>query len=135
MHRDTIHNWYAVLMKPVFAPPAWIFGPVWSILYVFIFISFGTVFLKVLGGEWPYMITLPFLINLIANVSFMHIQFTLRNNCLALCDALVVLITIIWMMHVIWPLAPWIGWMQVPYLFWVTFSVTLQTCITWLNRC
>jgi tryptophan-rich sensory protein len=44
---------YNELIKPSWSPPAWLFGPVWSILYLVIAYSFGSVFLKVIRGELP----------------------------------------------------------------------------------
>jgi len=129
-----MQDWYAQLLKPPFAPPPWLFGPVWSVLYLIILFSFGYVFFKVLGKEWPYAVALPFVINLVANLSFTYFQFGLRNNWLALVDILVVLFTIVWMMRTTWLLAPWVSYLQIPYLLWVGFATVLQASITWLNR-
>jgi len=58
-------NWYQKLAKPAWAPPSSVFGPVWSVLYLIIFVTFGTVFYKVGTKEIPWIIALPFALNLI----------------------------------------------------------------------
>lgn len=126
-------GWYATLVKPAWAPPASVFGPVWSVLYILIAISFGTVFYKVVTKEWPLLVALPFVLNLIANLAFSPIQFGLQNNFLAAVDILFVLGTLIWAMVVIHPYAPWITYIQTPYLLWVMFATVLQLAITVLN--
>ncbi len=133
MSPDTTQEWYTLLEKPWFAPPAWIFGPVWSVLYVLIIISFGFVFLNVIRKRWPAKIAVPFALNLIANLLYTPLQFGLRNNALALLDILIILVTIAWMVRAVWPRARWIAWMQLPYALWVTFACMLQVSITWLN--
>ena len=127
-------SWYATLIKPPFAPPAWIFGPVWSLLCVIIAVSFGFVFWKVFKGEWPAWVVLPFALNLAANFAFTPLQFGLKNNLLALVDILIVLGSILWMIKVALPLEPWVAWAQMPYLLWVGFATILQASVTWLNR-
>lgn len=133
MTSNNTQEWYAILQKPWFAPPAWIFSPVWSALYVLIIISFGFVFLNVMQKQWPKKIALPFGINLAANFLYTPFQFGLRNNVLALADIFVILLTIIWMMWTVWPRARWVAWMQLPYALWVSFACILQINITWLN--
>lgn len=128
------YRWYSKLRKPFFAPPSWLFGPAWTFLYILIAISFGAVFVHVARGEWPVIVALPFVLNLIANVLFTTLQFRLRRNDLAFIDVLAVLVTIPWAMWAVRGLAPWIAWMQVPYLCWVSFASVLQGCVTWLNR-
>lgn len=124
---------YLEYIQPSWAPPAWLFGPVWSVLYLLIAISFGYVFLKVFQGELPKMVALPFVINLVANAAFTPIQFGLNNLPLASVVIVVVLVTIVWSMWAIWPFYKWVALIQIPYLLWVSFATVLQFTITYLN--
>ncbi|TSC55005.1 MAG: tryptophan-rich sensory protein [Parcubacteria group bacterium LiPW_30] len=125
---------YQELIRPTWAPPAWIFGPVWSVLYILIAISFGKVFLMLWQKQITLIVALPFILNLIFNFSFTWIQFGLKNNILASVDILLVLATLIWAMFSIWPKARWIALINIPYLFWVSFATILQLTITFLNK-
>jgi benzodiazapine receptor len=131
---DKAYNWYSQLIKPTWSPPSWIFGPVWSVLYILIAISFGKVLLLAWEKKISFIILLPFILNLIFNFSFTYFQFGLKNNLLAAVDILLVLSTLIWAMIVIFPHARWITYMQIPYLLWVSFATVLQLTITFLNR-
>jgi len=126
-------NWYSQLKKPSWSPPGWLFGPVWSILYIVIFISFGTVFYQAFASKIPLALTVPFALNLIFNFIFTPIQFGLKNNLLAAIDILLVLITLIWAMVAIYSYLPWVAFANVPYLLWVLFATVLQLTITFLN--
>jgi len=128
-----IYNWYSQLVKPTWSPPAWIFGPVWTFLYVLIAVSFGKVFWMVWQKKITFLVLLPFLLNLVFNFAFSPIQFILQNNLLAAIDILLVLGTLIWAMIVIYPYAKWITYIQIPYLVWVSFATVLQLTITFLN--
>jgi translocator protein len=125
---------YAEYIKPWFSPPAWIFGPVWSVLYILIAISFGWVFMKVWQGHIPKIVALPFILNLIANASFTPVQFGLNNLPLASFVIILVLGTLLWSMWAIWPYAKWVAYIQIPYLLWVSFATVLQLTITYLNN-
>lgn len=128
------YNWYSQLIKPNWSPPAWVFGPVWTFLYVLIAISFGKVFWMYFKKQIPFLVVLPFILNLVFNFSFTPIQFGLRNNLLAAIDILLVLGTLIWAMMAIYPHSRWITYIQIPYLLWVFFATILQLTITYLNR-
>jgi len=128
------YNWYQQLIKPFWAPPAYLFGPVWSILYVLIAISFVAVFYKVITKKLPAMVALPFILNLVFNFAFTPIQFGLKNNLLAGVDILLVLATLIWAMVAIYRHIRWVAYMQIPYLLWVSFATVLQLTITFLNK-
>jgi len=127
------YNWYSTLLKPEWAPPAWLFGPVWSVLYTIIAVSFGYVFYLYLKGVVPFWVVLPFILNLIFNVAFTPLQFGLQNNLLASIDILLVLSTMIWAGIAIYPLLPWVVYVNIPYLLWVSFASVLQLTITYLN--
>jgi len=127
-------NWYEELARPSWAPPAPVFGIVWSILYPIIIVAYGYVIYRVVRGEFPASLLVPVLINIAANIAFTPIQFGLRNLLLAEIDILVVLATIVWSMVAIWPHARWASLALTPYLIWVMIATALQTSITWLNR-
>ena len=131
---NNTYNWYQMLIKPSWAPPSWIFSPVWTILYGLIILSFGKAFLLFLHKKIPFIVILPFILNLIFNFIFTPIQFGLKNNILATVDILLVLSTLIWAMIAIYPYRKWIAYIQVPYLLWVSFATILQLTITYLNK-
>ncbi len=124
---------YSELIKPSWAPPSWIFGPVWSVLYLLIAISFGSVVKMFFEKKVPFVVLLPFLLNIVFNALFTWIQFGLKNLPLASLDILLVLGTLIWAMIAIYPYAKWITWMQIPYVLWVSFATVVQITITYLN--
>jgi len=126
-------NWYQNLIQPDWAPPAWLFGPVWAALYTVIAVSFGYVFWRVYQQTIPKLVAIPFVLNLIFNAAFSPIQFQLQNNLLASIDILLVLGTLIWAMVVVWPYAKWVALVNIPYLAWVSFATVLQITITVLN--
>jgi tryptophan-rich sensory protein len=125
---------YAELVKPSWAPPAYLFGPVWTFLYIIIALSFGKVFLMLYNKEVGFMVALPFILNLFFNFIFTPIQFGLKNNLLASLDILLVLGTLIWAMVAIFPHMRLITYAQIPYLLWVSFATILQLTITYLNK-
>lgn len=127
-------EWYAQLAKPFFAPPSWVFGPVWAVLYIVIAISFGFVLLRYLKRRLPFAVLLPFILNLLFNLAYTPIQFGLKDNLLASVDILLVLATLLWALLVIWIRARWVALVNIPYLLWVAFATVLQLSITWLNR-
>ena len=113
------YNWYQKLVKPTWSPPSWVFGPVWTFLYVLIAISFGKVFWMFFKKQIPFLVVLPFILNLVFNLSFTPIQFGLKNNYLAALDILLILGTLVWAMIAIYPHARWVAYIQIPYLLWV----------------
>jgi tryptophan-rich sensory protein len=125
---------YQDFKRPFWAPPAWLFGPVWSVLYIIIAISYGYVGYWYLAHLIPGMVVVPFALNLLFNVAFTPIQFGLRNFMLASIDIVLVLVTLIWALHLIYPYALWVALINLPYLAWVLFATLLQITITVMNR-
>ena len=131
------YDWYSQLIKPTWAPPSWLFGPVWSVLYVIIAVTYGTVFYQAITRRLKWMVALPFALNLVFNLAFTPLQFGLKNNLLAAIDILLVLGTLVWALYALWRAALTLRWMvyaNIPYLLWVTFATVLQLTITGLNQ-
>ncbi len=120
--------------KPTWAPPSWLFGPVWTVLYILIAISFGYVGYLWFTNAITPQILLPFVLNLIFNFLFTPIQFRLRNFTLAAVDIILVWTTLVWALVTILPIASWVAYINLPYLAWVSFATVLQFTITAMNR-
>ena len=124
-------EWYSQLKKPKWSPPSYVFGRVWSVLYILIFISFTYVFINI--NSIRFIIVLPFILNILFNILFTPIQFKLRNNVLATIDILLLLITLVWLMVSIYTYYPWVTYIQIPYMLWVLIAFVLQFEITRRN--
>lgn len=93
-------EWYNSLWKPSWTPAPATIGLIWQILYPIIVVTFGFVFVQAIRSKLPWSVTLPFAINLAANLIFTPIQFGMRNLPLAAVDILIVWGGVIWMMVV-----------------------------------
>ncbi|MFA7308513.1 MAG: TspO/MBR family protein [Patescibacteria group bacterium] len=130
---NNAYEWYQTLIKPTWAPPSWLFGPVWTVLYCIIAVTYGTVLYKVITKQIPAIVALPLVLNLIFNLAFTPIQFGLKNNLLATGDILLTLVTLIWALVAIYPYLKWASLFNIPYCAWVVFATVLQITVTYLN--
>lgn len=126
-------EWYNSLAKPDWTPQPRTIGLIWQILYPVIIVTFGFVFVQAIRRKIDWHITVPFAINLIANLIFTPIQFGLRNLPLATIDILIVWFTLPWAMLAIWPKHRWVAIAQIPYFIWVSIATVLQISITFMN--
>ena len=121
--------WYADLAKPVFNPPNWIFGPVWTLLYVMIAVAGARTWLRDRRGSamtaWWVQLALNFLWSP-AFFSFHAIGAALVI-VLALAVAVAAFIGLTWRSDRVAAL------LFVPYLAWVCFASLLNASILWLN--
>ncbi len=126
-------DWYNSLTKPSWTPAPATIGLIWQILYPIIVVSFGFVFVQAIRKKVPWLVALPFAINLVANLIFTPIQFGMRNLPLASVDILIVWGTLIWAAVAIWKHHRWVALAQVPYFVWVSIATVLQLSITVTN--
>lgn len=124
---------YTEYIKPTWAPPSWLFGPVWTFLYIIIAISFGYVFYLYFKKKIKFGVALPFILNLIFNFLFTPLQFGLQSYILGGIDILLVLITLIWALKKIYKINKKVFYFNIPYLAWVSFATILQFTIIYLN--
>lgn len=127
-------DWYNSLAKPEWTPAPATIGLIWRILYPIILVSFGFVFVQAIRKKVPWLVALPFAINLAANLIFTPIQFGLRSLSLATLDIVIVWGTIVWAAAAIWRHYRWVAIAQGPYFVWVSIATVLQVSIWWMNR-
>ena len=84
-------------------------GLIWKILYPIVIVSFGFVFVQAIRRKVPWLVALPFAVNLVGNLIFTPIQFGMRNLPLAALDILIVWATIIWMILAVWKHHKWVA--------------------------
>ncbi len=126
-------QWYESLYKPTWTPDPATISLIWQILYPIIAFSFSYVFLRAIRGKIPWSVALPFAINLVANLAFTPIFFSLRSLVLSSVDIVVVLATLVWGMVMLWNFHRWIVFLLSPYLIWVVIATYLQFAITQMN--
>lgn len=129
---QSIPEWYATLNKPSFNPPNWIFGPVWTTLYILMGISLFLVWKQDPGKERNRAI-LIFLLQLLLNFAWSFIFFYFKMIGFALIEIILLWITIVMMLVVFYKIKPIASYINIPYLLWVTFATVLNASYYFLN--
>lgn len=122
-----LKDWYAQLKKPWFNPPNWLFGPVWTILYLLMGLAGARV------GHDPLCFGL-FALQLFLNGIWSFVFFAWRRPALALLDILLLWCTIAACVHAFAAVDPVAARMFWPYWAWVSFATLLNFEIWRLNR-
>ncbi|MDD1663038.1 MAG: tryptophan-rich sensory protein [Methanomicrobiales archaeon] len=129
----SVSTWYPTLIKPPFAPPSWVFGPAWTILYLLMGISLFLVLEKDMDRPEVKQGVSLFSIQLCLNVIWSLLFFGLRSPFLALIGILLlwgsIAATLIQFLKISRPAA----YLLIPYLLWVTFAMILNAAIFILN--
>lgn len=123
---------YQGLARPPWAPPAWLFGPVWTVLYVLIGVSAWLVWRKarLTRGVTPYIL---FGAQLAANALWTWLFFAWMQGALAFFDVILLLVLIAANMAAFVKIKPIAGWLLAPYLAWVAFATALTWSVWHLN--
>lgn len=129
----SISTWYVGINKPSFNPPNWIFGPVWTTLYTLMGVSAGLIWSKGLEFATTKKALSVFGIHLALNFSWSLIFFGLEQPFWAFVEILFLLGFIFYYTNVFYRISPLTGWLQVPYILWVSFATMLNGAIAWLN--
>jgi len=126
----SIGTWYLALNKPFFNPPNFIFGPVWTLLYILIGISLYLVLTK--KGKKEKALKL-FTLQLILNVLWSLIFFGFHNPILALVEIVILWISIFVTIKSFLPISKNAAYLLYPYIVWVSFALILNISIVLLN--
>ncbi|MBA4796246.1 MAG: tryptophan-rich sensory protein [Rhizobiales bacterium] len=122
-------EWYQTLAKPFFNPPSWIFGPVWTTLYVMIGVAGARIWQRAPKSAAMQLWFAQMAFNLMWSPAF----FGLQNPELALAVIAGMLVTIVAFMVKAKPIDGISTLLFVPYLAWVAFASVLNLSIAWLN--
>lgn len=122
-------EWYQSLEKPFFNPPSWLFGPVWTTLYVMIGVAGARIWQRAPKSAAMQLWFAQMAFNLMWSPAF----FGLQNPELALVVIAGMLATIIAFMVKAKPIDGISTMLFVPYLAWVSFASVLNLSIAWLN--
>ena len=127
-----IPNWYAGLAKPSWTPPDWIFGPVWSVLYLSMAIAAWLVWRQagLAGAALPMAL---FGIQLLLNTLWSWLFFGLHSPSAALVDIILLWTAIVATTVAFWRRSMVAGILFLPYLVWVSFASVLNLAIWRLN--
>ena len=121
--------WYAGLAKPWFNPPAWVFAPVWTVLYVLIAVAGWRTFLRDRAG-WPMKL---WWVQLALNFLWSPVFFGAHQIGLAFLVILLLLAAILAFIAASWREDRVSAWLFAPYAAWVTFASVLNGAILALN--
>jgi tryptophan-rich sensory protein len=127
-----IPTWYAALEKPFFNPPNWVFGPVWTTLYVLmgisLYLAWTTSYKK--PKKWAYS---AFGVQLVLNTLWSLVFFGLHQPWAAVVIIALLLVSIVMTIKLFWPISKPAAYLLVPYLAWVMFASVLNTAVALLN--
>ncbi len=126
---SSIPNWYAGLTKPSWTPPSWVFGPVWSILYLSMAVAAWLVWRR---GKALIPLAL-FAIQLAINAAWSWLFFGLHNPGVAFVDIVFLWAAIAATTVAFWHRSALAGILFVPYLAWVSFACVLNFAVWQMN--
>ncbi len=127
---QSIPNWFVYLNKPSFNPPNYLFGPVWTLLYILMGISFYLVINK---PKVNWLLVSVFITQLILNFFWSFIFFNAHNLGLALFEIILLWASILAMIILFYKTNKWAAILNIPYLLWVSFATLLNYSIYSLN--
>ena len=129
---QAIPTWYASLTKPAFSPPNWVFGPVWTSLYILLGISLFLIWKDEASKDRNRAIKV-FSIQMLLNFAWSFLFFYFHLIGVALIEIILLWVSIGYMIYLFYKIRPFAAYLNIPYLIWVSFAVILNTGYYFLN--
>jgi len=126
-----VNDWYQTINKPAWTPPSWLFGPVWTALYLTIAVSAWLIWTGEQPGRKRALAVWSTQLGL--NVLWSACFFAWQNPALALLEISLLWASILATILLFKPLNRYAAWMLIPYLCWVSFATALNLAIWRLN--
>ena len=130
---SAIDTWYTTLQKPFFNPPNWIFGPVWTLLYLLMGISLYLVWVTKTDKKEKRQGIIFFFVQLALNVLWSIIFFGLKSPSVAFVEIIFLWIAIFLTTKNFLQVSKSAGWLLIPYLVWVSFASILNLSVAIMN--
>jgi tryptophan-rich sensory protein len=127
---SSVSSWYATLNKPFFNPPSWVFGPVWTLLYLLMGISLYLIWNNKKRTKKALLI---FGIQLILNSLWSILFFGLQSPLLAFIEIIFLWSAILLSIIYFYRISKVAAYLLVPYILWVSFAAILNLSIFILN--
>ena len=121
--------WYSQIIQPSFSPPSWVFGPVWTTLYILMSIAIWLNWIKISDVKTIKIYFIHIFFNSIWSVIF----FGFHQIFLAFLNLLIILFFIIWLMKIYYKNTKLSFLLMLPYLLWSTYALLLNISIFYLN--
>ena len=131
---SSVRGWYTTLRKPWFNPPDWIFGPVWTLLYVMMGVALYMVWNAQADASLKSRALLFFFWQLTLNFFWSFLFFYAQRPGWALADILLLAGLIILTILAFGRVSSTAAWLLVPYICWVCFAAVLNAHLWWMNR-
>ena len=131
--KETVSTWYPLLAKPSWTPPDWVFGPVWTCLYIMIAIS-GWLIYRAKHSHKRTIALRLYGIQLALNFIWSFVFFSLQNPLLGLIDIVLLCLLISLTIIKAWPVRSLASILLIPYLVWVLYATSLNAGIWLLNK-
>lgn len=125
-------EWYDQLAKPSWTPPSWLFGPVWTALYLAMAVAAWRVWRRGGWAEQRRPLTI-FLVHLFLNLIWSGLFFGLRSPALGMLEIVFLWAAILITLRAFWRVDRLAGALFVPYLLWVTFAAALNFAVWRMN--
>jgi len=131
---SAIPTWYAGLIKPFFSPPNWLFGPVWTILYILMGVSFFLIWQKGFKDKKVVTALKLFAVQLLLNAIWSPIFFGAKNLFLAFIVIVFMWVFIVKTIFAFKKIDKVASYLLYPYIAWVSFATILNFSVWFLNR-
>jgi len=129
---EAVPEWFATLNSPSFSPPNWLFGPVWTTLYLLMGVSMFLIW-KEEPTRKRNLALLVYVVQLLLNFGWSFIFFYYHRLGLALAEIVVLWISIVLMLVMFYKIKPLAAYLNIPYLLWVSFATILTASYYILN--
>lgn len=131
---SSVGNWYPTLTKPSWNPPSWLFGPVWTTLFLLMGVASWRVWVSQRVDLDPPNSLGLYGLQLLFNLAWSVLFFGFRRPDLALLEIGVLLVLVLGTTLRFYQADRLAGWLLIPYLAWTSFAALLNASIWWLNR-